>query len=199
MVLNTGEILPKKNSLNSYHSLILMAQNESDREDLMAEATALRRRVELQVPSETEHTIAGFRDDGRFSLYFGPDPVYHFDGEGGLRRAYLDGKLYRTQGTTLARLTRNRTEQATLLRRNDLSELELQEFLHAMRCRLQNLQELYLYDTPVSDVTPLAGLENLQLLRLWSVSEEEVEKLRQALPNCLIIYCLLATAANPPR
>ncbi len=45
-----------------------------------------------------------------------------------------------------------------------------------------------LYDTPVSDVTPLAGLTNLVWLQLneTPVSEEEITKLRQALPNCII-------------
>jgi hypothetical protein len=74
-----------------------MSRNESDREDLMAEATALRRRVQLQVPGEALSIIAGFRDEGRVSIYFGPDPVYHFDEQGRLRRAFVAGRLYRTQ------------------------------------------------------------------------------------------------------
>ncbi len=119
-----------------------MSRNESDREDLMAEATALRRRVELQVPGEAQSIIAGFRDEGRVSIYLGPDPVYHFDERGRLRRAFVAGHLYRTQGTTLARLTRERTDETTTLERHDLSEDELQDFLTVMRSRLQKLQEL---------------------------------------------------------
>ncbi|MCH7987729.1 MAG: hypothetical protein IID46_01115 [Planctomycetes bacterium] len=108
----------------------------------MAEATALRRRVELQVLGEAESVIAGFRDEGRVSIYFGPDPVYHFDEHGRLRRAFVAGKLYRTGGTTLARLTRERTDETTTLVRHDLSEAELQDFLSAMQSRLQTLQEM---------------------------------------------------------
>ena len=53
---------------------------------------------------------------------------------------------------------------------------------------LTNLQELDLSYTPVSDVTPLAGLKNLTHLRLGptQVNAKQVEKLKQALPNCTI-------------
>ena len=119
-----------------------MSRNETDREDLMAEATALRRRVELQVPGEAQSVIAGFWDAGRVSIYFGPDPVYHFDEQGRLRRAFEAGRLYRTQGTTLARLTRERTDETTSLVRHDLSDAELQDFLAVMRSRSQKLQEM---------------------------------------------------------
>ena len=53
---------------------------------------------------------------------------------------------------------------------------------------LEDLQALYLEGARVSDLTPLAGLKNLKVLNLedTQVSEERVEKLRQALPNCFI-------------
>jgi hypothetical protein len=117
-----------------------MARHESDREDLMAEATALRERVELALPGEAEHTIAGFRDGGRFSIYFGPDPVFHFDADGALRRAFVGRDLYRSQSRTLARLTRTRGRSAVNLLRHDLDAGELERFLAAMRERLDRLQ-----------------------------------------------------------
>ena len=52
---------------------------------------------------------------------------------------------------------------------------------------LTNLQNLYLYKTPVSDLTPMAGLTNLINLGVGdAVTEEEADKLLQALPNCAI-------------
>ncbi|MEZ6044739.1 MAG: hypothetical protein R3C11_03990 [Planctomycetaceae bacterium] len=45
---------------------------------------------------------------GAAFLYLGPDPVYHFDAAGRLKRAYVEGLLYRTQESTLARLERLR-------------------------------------------------------------------------------------------
>jgi hypothetical protein len=116
-----------------------MARHEADREDLMAEATALRERVELALPDEAEHTIAGFREGGRFSLYFGFDPVFHFDTDGALRRAFLGGDLYRSQAQTLARLTRTRAGSALNLVRHDLGAGELETFLATMRERLDRL------------------------------------------------------------
>ncbi len=118
-----------------------MARQESDREDLMAEATALVRRIELAVPGEPAYLVAGERADGRISLYFGPDPVYHFDDQNRLRRAYVDGTLFRTQGDTLARLTRVRTPDVTELRRHDLTGAELEQFFKQMKDQLTTLQE----------------------------------------------------------
>ena len=53
---------------------------------------------------------------------------------------------------------------------------------------LTSLERLSLNNTHVSDLTPLAELTSLQELSLRNtpVSEEQVKKLRQALPNCSI-------------
>ncbi|MEX0717609.1 MAG: hypothetical protein WD066_13535 [Planctomycetaceae bacterium] len=118
-----------------------MAQNEADREDLLREATALVRRGEFRVPREPEPVTAGFRADGRMSIWFGTDPACHFDAAGGLRRAYIDGRLYRTQGTTLARLTRVRTPRATELQRHDLDPAELAAVRETIRARLATFAE----------------------------------------------------------
>ena len=118
-----------------------MARQEEDREDLMREATALSPRIELVLPGEAETLVAGSRADGRLSLYFGSDPAFHFDAEGRLRRAYCEGHLYRSQGTTLARLTRHRTAEETQLQRHDLNPAELEAFLRVMRERLESLRQ----------------------------------------------------------
>lgn len=117
-----------------------MARHESDREDLMREATALTRRVELSVENFPDPVVAGFRDSaGWVSFYFGQDPTYTFDAERRLRRAFAGGNLYRTQGTTLARMIRERTPEATHLVRSDLPPDELTAFLQEMRSRLCRL------------------------------------------------------------
>ena len=54
--------------------------------------------------------------------------MYQFDESGRLRRAFVSGLLYRTQGSTLAQLRRERTETETTLVRRDLTPLELIEF-----------------------------------------------------------------------
>ena len=119
---------------------------EADREDLLAEAVNLRERIELQVPGIEHPVTIGCNDAGHWSFYFGSEPMYRFDAEGGLRRAVRDGKLYRTQGTTLAELVRVRTEQETQLQRRDLTPEQLEEFLTVARAELQQLGECYLID-----------------------------------------------------
>jgi hypothetical protein len=53
---------------------------------------------------------------------------------------------------------------------------------------LKKLEVLYLSHTQVSDLSPLAELKNLEWLYLHNtkVSDEQVQELRQALPNCHI-------------
>lgn len=116
-----------------------MAREESDREDLMREATALVRRAELQWPGVEEPIFIGFRRTGAFAIYWGADPVYQFDAEHRLRRVYSDGFLYRTTGETLAKLDRVRTDSATELRRTDLPPGELTEIFDDVRSRCEQL------------------------------------------------------------
>lgn len=149
-----------------------MARHEADREDLMREATALRERVEMTVSGEPESVVAGFRSDGRLSLYFGPDPAYHFDSAGRLRRAFCAGELYRSQGTTLARLQRQRSDAATTLERHDLTAVELAQFVTEMRERLEGLRR---------------ALEQqaIQVLRVVPADGDILNQLRTALPGAL--------------
>ncbi len=105
----------------------------------MREATALTRRAELTVRRETEPIVLGFRRTGLLSVYFGQDPVFQFDVQGRLRRAFAGGLLFRSEGTTLARLQRSRTALATELVRHDLSPAELDAFRESAANRLRTL------------------------------------------------------------
>jgi hypothetical protein len=132
-----------------------MARQESDREDLFGEAAALVERAELNVPGMAEPVTAGRRKAGGWSIYFGGDPCFHFDAEGRLRRAFAQGRLYRTQGRTLAELERVRAPDVTELRRRDLTPAELAEFLGAARHRLADLHAaIQQHDTRVQRVFP---------------------------------------------
>ena len=119
-----------------------MARNESDREDLMKDATGLVHRIEFSHPQFEEHVIVGFKQNQHCSFYFGQDVVFQFDDQNGLRRAHFGGSLYRTQATTLAKLTRERTEAETFLMRKDLSSDELHSFIKEMRERLEVFRRL---------------------------------------------------------
>lgn len=113
-----------------------MARNESDREDLLKEATGLVPRIELSTPTEAEPVLVGIRANGSLSVYFGADPMVQFDSRGLLRRACVDSFLYRTQGSTLARLERQRTPEETILRRHDLTDPERDELCSQLAGRL---------------------------------------------------------------
>lgn len=118
-----------------------MARQDADREDLISEAVALVHRVEFQLLDHAEPLVAGRRATGAWSFYFGPDPVYQFDAEGLLRRAFVDGRLYRTQGTALAEMTPDRNPQQTALVRRDLIGDELTQFLSNVRTALVRLRD----------------------------------------------------------
>ncbi len=119
-----------------------MALFEQDREDLMREAMALPQRVELQVQGMETFVTVGFRASSAMSVFIGQDPVYQFDPQGRLRRAFVDGVLFRSQHTTLAMLKRERTETQTLLLRTDLTEDRLHEFHTTMLQKLGSLEHV---------------------------------------------------------
>ena len=116
-----------------------MAQQEEDREDLLAEATALVERVELALSGLAEPVVAGFRRDGSFSVFFGASPVYQFNRLGKLRRAYVDALLYKAQAGRLYSLRRERTAQAVNLWRAELSDQAAEQFLATAIAALQSL------------------------------------------------------------
>lgn len=117
-----------------------MARREADREDLIADAVALIHRAEFLIVGCPEPIVVGCRATGAWSFYFGAEPVYQFEPDGSLRRAFVDGKLYRSQGTTMAELTRVRTDTATTLERRDLTEDEATAFRDRIRKDLVQLQ-----------------------------------------------------------
>lgn len=116
-----------------------MARQEHDREDLLAEATALVQRVELRAGGEV--LVAGFRRDGSASLFFGADPVYQFNSRGQLRRAFVDGRLLKADRGRLAALTRSRTATEVALVRHDLDATQTAALLGALAVRLAGLRD----------------------------------------------------------
>src|SRR3954468_24098136 len=101
-----------------------MSRRESDREDLLREATALVERAELNVAGLEESIVIGFRRDGAASFYFGADPVYQFNAVGQLRRGFVAGRLIKAERGRLVALSRERTENEVALVRHELSTAE---------------------------------------------------------------------------
>jgi hypothetical protein len=118
-----------------------MAREEQDREDLLAEATALVQRAELRVDHEPESVVIGFRRNGSGSIFFGGEASYQFNALNQLRRAFAQGQLYKAEHGRLVALSRHRTEQETQLVRQDLSPADQEEFLQAAQARLAALAD----------------------------------------------------------
>ncbi|HUY87369.1 MAG TPA: hypothetical protein VMV10_01415 [Pirellulales bacterium] len=118
-----------------------MAREEHDREDLLAEATALVERAELRVAGFSDLLVVGFRRGGAASLYFGAEPAYHFNAAGQLRRACATGLLYKAERGKLISLERRRAASQVQLVRHELTDEETASFLTALTADLLALDE----------------------------------------------------------
>ncbi|REK11578.1 MAG: hypothetical protein DWQ37_13780 [Planctomycetota bacterium] len=118
-----------------------MAREEQDREDLLAEATALVERVSFRLQGASEETVAGFRRDGSPSLYLRPTLVYQFNAAGELRRAHVGEALIKARQATLVTMRRRRTQDAVELVSRELDARETDEFVAAARRHLHDLHE----------------------------------------------------------
>lgn len=116
-----------------------MARDAHRREDLLRDATALVPRVKLQLPDGVD-VFAGFRGDA-LSVYFGDDPVYHFNAARELRRAHVTGRLIKAELGRLAALTRRETELETEMVRADLDDAAGTALLQDAERRLTMLRD----------------------------------------------------------
>jgi hypothetical protein len=124
-----------------------MSREESPREDLIREATALVERIEISFdtsaasiePKSIPPVIIGFRANGALSIFFGEDPVYQFNSGGELRRAYWGGRLFKADRGRLVSLERRRTTQEVQLVRYELTDAEQNTFMRTMEGYLQSL------------------------------------------------------------
>lgn len=114
-----------------------MARIESDREDLLRDATAFVERAEFVLSEDAPAVFIGFRRNSCLSIYFGADPVYHFNTVGELRRAFVGERLFKADRGKLAYLTRDRSADAPQLIRHDLTPEEQSQFLAQMTADLQ--------------------------------------------------------------
>lgn len=114
-----------------------MAREEHPREDLLRDARNLTPRAQFQLTEapDDEPVFCGFRGKA-ISFYFGEDPVYHFNPQGELRRAYVDGRLLKAEDGRLVSMRRQRTETTSTLARRNLAPDEAGQLLATMTARL---------------------------------------------------------------
>jgi hypothetical protein len=162
------------------------ANRDANSEDPMRDAVALTERVELRSPGCLQTIVAGFRRDNLLTVYWGEDPYYQFDDQGRLRRAVVDGRLFRTQGSGLAQLTREYEPEAAVLLRHDLDPAELAEFRQAMLARVRELHEAL-------------AVGHLQPVRQVPPERPVIERLVTGLETVLHAAGELAPAINQTR
>jgi len=144
-----------------------MARNETDREDLLREATALVERTELSLANRAEPVVVGFRRDGSASCFFGADPVYQFNALDELRRAFVAGRLIKAEQGRLLGLTRHRTAGEVALLRAELTDGEQAALLEQARQELEELStaiESHSYEL-IGQVP--AGVDIIGRIRRW--------------------------------
>ncbi len=120
-----------------------MAREVHERENLLRDATALTTRVQLEIESVESplSVFAGFRPPGALSLYFGNEPVYHFNSQSQLRRAYVEGRLIKVEAGRLIAMKRLQTESLSELLRHDLTDSEQDAFCQEVQRRLFDLNQ----------------------------------------------------------
>ena len=149
------------------------AREEHPREDLLAEAKALVRRVEFALPGEPNPIVVGFRVSGAASFYFGEQPAYHFNADRELRRAFVDDALIKAERGRLVALRRIRTEHETILAAAPFDDSAQRAFLNEFAERLARIKR----SLAAGEFTPLRQVpENedvLALVRDWLDSVNE--------------------------
>jgi hypothetical protein len=120
-----------------------MAHECHDREDLLRDARALVPRVQVQAKlgCRLVSLFAGFRGES-LSVYFGADPVFHFNADGELRRAHVAGRLVKSDHGRLISMERVHTDDAVELRAEQLDDAAQAQLLTDMVDRLAALRAI---------------------------------------------------------
>jgi hypothetical protein len=152
-----------------------MARESHEREDLLRDARALVPRIMLRMElgGGAVDVLAGFRGEA-LSLYFGDDPVVHFNARGELRRAFVDDRLIKAERGRLVELVPDRSIDRTEFQDKPLSQDEVRLFLTELKARLRALTEaLAVKGFQVVGEEP-KGSEALPRLEQWLAPHGEI-------------------------
>ena len=107
---------------------------------MLRDAHALVPRAELDVRlgDDLSTAFVGFRGDS-LSLYFGDDPVFHFNAQGQLRRAFVGDQLIKAEQGRLVGLQPQRSSDAVTLLSRELDESAQRQVLEDLQRRLTRL------------------------------------------------------------
>jgi hypothetical protein len=119
-----------------------MARQSHHREDFLRDATALAPRILLRVTIQGEpcEVFAGFRQPESLAIYFDDDPVYQFNSQSELRRAFVAGSIIKADGGGLVAWERSETLDQTAMLSRRLNTAETQELSKSLLARIADLK-----------------------------------------------------------
>ena len=118
-----------------------MANHETNREDLLAEGVNLPERGRIIGPDQRQW-VAGWRNGRSLSLFVDQDPVFHFNGCGEIRRAFVDGCKLAARQRRLCELIRVPNEKGRFtLVHEPLTEDRIERFHSVLRACLDDLRQ----------------------------------------------------------
>ena len=119
-----------------------MSRHTQDREDLLRDATALNPRLMLGITlaGQVVELFAGFRRGNALSLYFDSDPVYHFNSNGQLRRAFVAGRVIKADQGLLFTWIPDRTSGSVTMDSRALTSSEQAQLGENLRCLLDEVK-----------------------------------------------------------
>jgi hypothetical protein len=119
-----------------------MARQSHHREDLLRDATALLPRILLQakILGQPCEVFAGFRQPESLAIYFDDDPVYQFNSQGELRRAFVSGQIIKADKGQLVAWERSETLDQTAMLSRRLNIESTHELVNAMLARFAELK-----------------------------------------------------------
>jgi hypothetical protein len=161
-----GPVCPRQSSLAV--ESVAVAREIHEREDLLRDARALVPRVKMRVTiaGREQEVFAGFRGEA-LSLYFGDDPVYHFNSHGELRRAFVDNQLIKAEGARLVILKRKQSPTESLLERQAHDASAEQGLISRMTASLADLARAFADDAvEIVAEEPIDG-DGVQRLVAW--------------------------------
>jgi hypothetical protein len=122
--------------------IAVMARQSHHREDFLRDATALLPRILLRATIQGQpcEVFAGFRQPESLAIYFDDDPVYQFNSQGELRRAFVAGSIIKADGGELVAWQRSETLDQTAMLSRRLSLAETQELSKSLLARFADLK-----------------------------------------------------------
>jgi hypothetical protein len=107
---------------------------------MLRDARALVSRImmRIELAGGAADVLAGFRGEA-LSLYFGDDPVFHFNACGELRRAFVDDRLIKAERGQLVVLVPDRTQERTELQATPLGNHSQCRLLAVIESQLREL------------------------------------------------------------